>query len=286
MSNSLLYDDNETSTPGDLDKLRKDLAEATTQPSKEATKEQVAKEESELPEKYRGKTAAEIAEMHRNAESELGRRSNELGQYKKLTDELLDLKRREDLAKGGAEEDETEEPLPAISSSDLLEDPTSAIAKLLEARDKSNEKKSQRQRQEELRAQTEAKFLEQHPDAETIVQDPAFVEWVQKSPARALLGYQAAQGDLTSGAALLAEYKARQTSDAANEEAPKDDNLEKARKATTESAKVSQTPDSSSGGKKYRRLDLIRLKLEDPEAYGDENFQREIMQAYAEGRVI
>ena len=152
MSNSLLYDDNETSTPGDLDKLRKDLAEATTQPSKEATKEQVEKEESELPEKYRGKTAAEIAEMHRNAESELGRRSNELGQYKKLTDELLDLKRREDLAKGGADEEETEEPLPAISSSDLLEDPTSAISKLLEARDKSNEKKSQRQRQEELRS--------------------------------------------------------------------------------------------------------------------------------------
>lgn len=283
MSNNLLFDDNETSTPGDLDKLRKDLSEASAQPPK-ATKEQVAKEESELPEKYRGKTAAEIAEMHRNAESELGRRSNELGQYKRLTDELLDLKRREDLAKGGAEEEETEV-LPKISSSDLLEDPTNAISTLLEARDKSKEKKSQRQKQEELQRTAEAKFLEAHPDAQTIIDSPEFVEWVKQSPARSLLGYQAANGDLTSGAALLAEYKANQTTDAVNEKPAKEDTLAAARKATTESAKVSQTPDSSSGGKIYRRLDLIRLKLEDPEAYGDENFQREILKAYAEGRV-
>ena len=42
MSNSLLVDDNESSTPGDLDKLRKDLTEATT--SQERPKEKAEPE--------------------------------------------------------------------------------------------------------------------------------------------------------------------------------------------------------------------------------------------------
>jgi hypothetical protein len=90
---------------------------------------------------------------------------------------------------------------------------------------------------------------------------------------------------LISGDALLKEWKASQSSQESTEVTDKEaDHLKEARKASTESAGQSSTPDAPKG-KVYRRLDLIRLKLEDPEAYADESFQREIIKAYAEGRV-
>ena len=284
MSNTLLVDDNDQGTPGDLNQLKQDLTEAVKRQPAESVEREVPEQESALPEKYRGKSVEDVVEMHRNAESELGRRSNELGQYKRLTDELLDLKRRDDLAKGGAVQDEpAEEPLPEISSTDLLENPTEAVTRLLDARDQRNEKKQRRRDEEaEMTAQQQA-FAESHPDAQEIVNDADFVKWVGGNRSRALLGYQASQGDLVAGDALLTEWKeSRSTEEPASEET--EDTLSDARKATTESVGNSPTPDAPAG-KVYRRLDLIRLKLEDPEAYADEAFQREIIRAYAEGRV-
>jgi len=283
--NSILVDDN-TELPGNADTIRKQLNEAIAPPE---DKETSPKAEDALPDKYRGKSREEIAEMHRNAESELGRRANELGQYRQLTDRLLELKRHEDLAKGGVTPEETEQddtPLPAITGTELLENPTSAISKLLTERDKSTERK--RQREEAVKAKEEAEriFAETYPDAGQIVSDPKFAEWVKTSKARTVLGMNAANGDLVAGSALLEEWKMTQDSTETAEESakPTKDPLEDARRATTESTGQSNTPDKPTG-KVYRRLDLIRLKLEDPEAYGDDNFQREIMRAYAEGRV-
>jgi hypothetical protein len=50
--------------------------------------------------------------------------------------------------------------------------------------------------------------------------------------------------------------------------------------ATTES----RTSTSPGGGKTFRRADLIRLKMEDPNRY--ESLQDEIYAAYADGRVV
>ena len=48
---------------------------------------------TELPEKYRGKTAAEIADMHMNAEQELGRVRNEVGSMRGLISDLSAIQR-------------------------------------------------------------------------------------------------------------------------------------------------------------------------------------------------
>jgi hypothetical protein len=305
MSNSLLVDDNEigTSTPGDLEQLKKDLTEEQSQTRGGASSNDSAdKPKDDVPEKYRGKSLTEVIEMHRNAESELGRKGNELNQFKRMTDSLLDLdtKRRNDLVKGGATEDEIEEmALPEISSTELLENPTQALAKVLDARDKTTESKRTQKEQADAAAEIQAKFVEAHPDADVIANSPEFIEWVAQSNSRSLLGYHASRGDLVSGDALLSEWKALNSdtaTDTTEEDQATEDNvtvtrnvqddpgLAAARRATTESTGQSQTTDAPVG-KIYRRLDLIRLKLTDPEAYGDEGFQREIMKAYAEGRV-
>lgn len=289
MSNSLVVDlDND---PGDMDSLKKDLASAVTQTKDETPP---AGDESDLdnavPDKYAGKTTAQVIEMHQNAEAELGRRGNELGQYKTLTDQLLDVKRSDDLRKGGApEEDIPGIKIAEVDSTELIADPTKVLTDVVT--DALNQDRENRNKDEQnsLAAKTQQAFNDKHPTAGDIANDPEFIKWVQASPSRALAGYQASQGDLTSGDALLTEWSQVQdaSKDVEDEDPPKKEtnpNLAAARRASTESTGANQTADAPTG-KTYRRVDLIRLKLQDPEAYADEGFQKEILTAYAEGRV-
>lgn len=287
MSNSLLVDLDNDEKPGNSAAVKKQLAEAVTASNEEEDKPAEAPDPDDLPEKYRGKSRKELAEMHMNAESQIGRVGNEIGQYKDLTDRLLQLKRSEDLQKGGADPDDIDdEPEITLTSTELLDDPTSAVSKLVEAKlarqNRLREKKDAESRLEEQQRE----FATKHPDAESIANNQEFITWIQNSPTRSVMAVNASKGDLLAGDALLTEWKDMQKAveDSKEAEPKEDSNLDKARQASTESRGVSQVSDAPKG-KVYRRIDLIRLKLEDPEAYGDENFQREIMKAYAEGRV-
>ena len=282
MSNSALVDTKNDEKPGDVEALKKELAAAVTKPEATEAKEPPAEDE---PEKYRGKSREEIMQMHQNAERKIGQTGNELGQYKQLTDQLLNLKRREDLAKGGAEPEEEDEPLPTITQTEILDDPNAAIAKAVEARLSRAERRKERQAQQTQEEQLQQAFQQRHPDAEEIAGSEEFQAFVAKSPSRQMLAAAAINaGNLYAANTLLDEWKATTSSE--KEDTPdQDDRIEAARKAATVSTGASTASDAPKG-KTYRRLDLIRLKLEDPEAYGSEAFQNEIMKAYAEGRVI
>ena len=273
--------------PGNVEQLRKDLSEAVVAgnpPPKKA--EPDPPEPKDVPEKYKGKGVDDVIDMHRNAESALGRASNELGQYKQLTDQLLNLKRQDDLLKGGASEaDIEEEKLPEVSSTDLLDNPTEAVAKVVDARLTADARKRKKDDDDAAALEAQNRFADKHPDAAEIANNPEFVKWVQESPLRFRAAREAYEGDSIAGIELLDEYKAsRSEASTEDDEANDDPNIAAARKAATVSAGASQTTDAPKG-KIYRRLDLIRLKLEDPEAYADPGFQSEIMSAYNEGRV-
>lgn len=275
--------DNLNNEPGDLNQLKKDLNEAIQKPAEQPVEEPAP--EAKKPSKYDGKSVDDVIDMHRNAESALGRTANELGQYKQLTDRLLDLKRTDDLRKGGADPaDIEEEPLPELTSTDMLDNPTEAVAKVVDARLKRSELQRQREDAEAAMEAASAEFAEKHPDAGEIASTPEFVEWVKASPLRRRAAMAAYNKDFSAGSDLLDEYKASRKPQ--EEEKPVDNEaaLKEAKKASTVSQGSSQTGDIPQG-KVYRRLDLIRLKLEDPEAYSDPAFQQEIMAAYAEGRV-
>lgn len=283
MSNSLLVDlDN---TPGDLAALKKDLNDEVQSVNQRKADRKETPPEDDIPEKYRGKSVHDVIKMHQNAESELGRRGNELGQYKSLTDQLLSLKRADDLRKGGAEEEEIEDiKLPKVSSTDLLDNPADVIGNLVKEALNQERQRTRKQADKKAEEDLSSEFASKHPDAVEVANSPEFIEWVNKSPSRALAGYNAAQGDLRAGDALLTEWKELRKETPTEDPKPQSDPLKEARKASTESAGANNTPDKPTG-KIYRRLDLIRLKLEDPEAYADPEFQRQIMLAYAQGRV-
>ena len=287
MSNSTLVDIKNEDGTGNLDKLRQDLTEAITATDNDRKETEAAEKqlhsEDVIPEKYRGKSIEDVIKMHQNAERKIGQTGNELGQYKQLTDQLLDLKRREDLAKGGAEPEE-EDDLPKITPSDILDDPDAAVARAVEARLNRAERKKERQSAEEQAVRLQESFAARHPDAADIAEDPEFQQFVQKSPSRQMLAAAALNaGNLFAANVLLDEWKSGRSSEETHE-GQSEPAIEKARKATTISSGSSHASDAPAG-KVYSRLDLIKLKLHDPETYQSEQFQNEIMRAYAEGRV-
>jgi hypothetical protein len=287
MSNDALVDIKSSDVPGNAERVKKELAEAAAGNRKASDREEKKLEQDDIPEKYRGKSIDDVIQMHQNAERKIGQTGNELGQYKQLTDQLLDLKRRDDLAKGGAEAEEEDEPLPKITQTEILDDPDTAIGRAIEARLSRVERKREQKAEATQAEQLQTAFAARHPDAQEIAQDPEFQEFVNKSQSRQMLAAAALNaGNLFAANTILDEWKASrsQNSNESSEDENTDPNLEEARKASTLSTGASNTKDAPTG-KVYNRLDLIRLKLEDPEAYGSEVFQQEIMKAYAEGRV-
>ena len=91
---------------------------------KAETAPKVEPKESELPEKYRGKTASEIADMHMNAEQELGRVRNEVGTMRGLISDLSAIQRP--VAAQPAEEVSVE-----VSGDELIADPVGSISKVV-----------------------------------------------------------------------------------------------------------------------------------------------------------
>ena len=247
--------DNEDEMPSELQAEEKKLADSV---------EQVT---NDLPDKYRGKDLNDIIKMHQEAEKLIGKQAQEVGEVRKLADELI----KQNLS-GNRQNAEVE---PEI---DFFEDPKKAVQNtinnhpdVLAARQASQEFK---------KMQIQQKLSAEHPDFTQIVQDPDFANWVKSSPIRIGL-YAKADGefDYDSANELLSTYKqlkgvkTKQTSDAG----------EVSRKQNLRAASVDSGGTGESGKRVYRRADLIRLKMTDPQRY--ESLSDEIMAAYAEGRV-
>jgi hypothetical protein len=274
-------------TPGNLSSLEADLTAAVTasqsEPAKAAPVEEKQSAASSLPEKLRGKSLDDIAQMYINLESTYGRMANDLGQQRKLTDRLLDLKRAEDLGKQQPKAVE-------VSTSEFLERPTETLEKFVSSREaaKGDEYGQRMAALESSLAQQ--RFEQKHSDGLALANDPAFVAWVQKSKIRTKAAQQAYNGDWTAADELLTEYKEQAGTPAAKVVDVKDpaaaaEALNAARAAGLDTSGSGSDGSSKSAGKIYRRADLMKLRIEKPDAYYDEGFQAEILKAHAEGRV-
>jgi len=246
------------------------------EPQVEQTQEPVAQEETEevLPPKYKGKSLDEIVKMHQEAEKLIGRQAQEVGEVRKLADELI--KRQLD----------TKQEVPAAKEDeiDFFEDPKKAVNKavethpaILEARQQTLALKQQ---------QTLTKLQQDFPDFQQTVADPSFAEWIKASPVRMRL-YAAADADFDfdSAAELLTSWSYVKPKAAPVQQAVPSQEARAAQKAAVKAATVDVGSNSvgNTSSKVYRRADLIRLQLEDPDRYMQ--LQDEIIAAYSEGRV-
>lgn len=256
----MLVDDNEDIGGGsELEAVEQQVQQQTQAPDPTPS--------FEVPEKYKGKTAEDIIKMHQEAEKLIGKQAQEVGEVRKLADELI----KHNLST--KQQTVVEEP-----EVDFFEDPQKAIRNTV---DKHPDVLAARQATQEFkRMNIQQKLAQTHPDFQQIVQDAGFAEWVKASPVRLGL-YAKADGeyDFDSANELLSTFK--QLKQVQTKQVAAVDNT--ARQQSLKAASVDTGGTGESSKKVYRRTDLIRLKMTDPARY--EDLQPEIMAAYAEGRV-
>ena len=230
--------------------------------------EQKIEQKPELPEKYREKSLDEIVKMHQEAEKLIGKQAQEVGEVRKLADELI----KQNL---GSRQQQTRQEEPEV---DFFENPQKAVQRtvdnhpdILAARQVTLEMK---------RSQIQQRLAQEHPDFGEIAKEQDFANWVKSSPIRIKIFEQADSGyDFDSANELLSTYKQLRS---VKQKQTSDDG-EITRKQNLKAVGVDVGGSGESSKKVYRRADLIRLKMQDPNRY--DALSDEIMAAYAEGRV-
>ena len=226
--------------------------------------------EEELPAKYQGKSLQDVVQMHQEAEKALGRQSGEVGELRQVVDQFIQSQTQ--LTQQNAPQQEPTEDV------DFFTDPEQAVSKAIE--NHPSVKQTQELNQQ-LKAQTALAQLQQkHPDVETIMKDPKFVEWVKGSKIRTqLLAYADQAYDFDSADELFTTWKERQQVVTQTAEMEK-----QGRKKAVKAASTGNTRGSNPVSKKiYRRADIIKLMRTDPDRY--QSLSEEILTAYKEGRV-
>ena len=238
--------------------------------------------QDDIPEKYRGKSLADIIEMHKNAESELGRKNNEIGLVRKLADELIGVRALELKAR----DNQQEAPKP-LTADRLLDNPEEAITSVV--------KREAHQRTENLERTVKTleadlmveRFEKKHPGFTQTMNSPEFGEFVKGSNFRRKLAIAAAEGDFDAADELFSMYEevAKAPTDQGKQQSQGAD-VEAARKASlakSGGSSASGVVPSGNGKKVWSRSELIEMRIKRPEEF--DMRQEEILEAYREKRV-
>lgn len=283
MSNIVV--DADTQVPADVEISNVDESTITDTTTAEDIMDQVAEavdaseatESSEIPSKFAGKSTEEIIDSYTNLEKELGRKAQEVGELRKLSDSFLQA----EVART-KQNPQDNTPLETKDNDvDFFDDPNRAVNNMIENHPKFQE--FQQFQAQQAQAGAEARLKQTHPDFTDVIKDTAFQEWVQDSPIRMQMFQAADAYNFDAANELLTNWKDRSMISKTQEVKEKAEvERKEALKAGTAESRTSSG--SSKGGKTYRRADLIRLKMENPSRY--ESLQDEIYNAYAEGRVV
>ena len=255
------------------EQVNEELDELENQETEDSQTETEESPKVEIPEKFKDKSIEDIVEAYVNLEQEFGKRNNEVGQLRKLTDQLLNLELEQKKQTESAPEPEVD-----VSADDLLDNPKSTVDSLVENNPKI--KQLENALTKTLRDQQKREFESQHPDWTDVVSSPEFQGWLAESPIRLKMFIEADKSyDYATGSELLTLFKSLK-------KASIDTTVEKDKEKRKEDLKASKTGSSGTGAsskKIYKRSDLIQLRISDPDRFNA--MQDEILLAYQEGRV-
>ena len=248
--------------------------ELTTDSIENPVQEEESQEtESNVPEKYQGKSVEQLVQMHQELEKFSGKQSTEVGELRSVVDSYIqnqtELSQQEAPLK---QQDKTEDV-------DFFVNPQDAVNQAIENHPKIKEAEAYtlQAKQQATLAQLKSK----HQDLEAVLQDPNFANWIKGSKIRTKLFVQADQQyDYDAADELFSLWKERTQVVQQTAQAEK-----QARKNAVKSATTGNARGTSEGTRKkiYRRADIIKLMKTDPERYN--TLSDEILQAYSEGRV-
>ena len=252
---------------------QEEISQVTEQTQEPQVQEPPAQEPEVIPEKYKGKSVEDIVKMHQEAEKMIGRQAQEVHEVRSLADQLL---------KQQLESNKTKQTTEQTQEEDFFTDPQSAVNRTV---DQHPAVLAAKQASLELKKmQTGQQLAAKHPDYVEIAQNADFQNWIKASPFRIDLFTKAdADFDFPAADELLSTYKelrqVKSTQQASQMQAVE----AKAQDTALKAASVDVGGSGEVSRKVYRRADLIKLKMTDPDRYMA--LQDEIMDAYATGRV-
>ena len=251
-----------------------DAVETTLEKELQPVKEKVVKQPVEetiedTPEKYRGKSAKEVIEMHQAAEKLIGKQGSEVGELRRVVDDFIQTQTSKE-----SQTTETE-----VAPEDFYENPAQNVKREIDNHPAIKEAKQAAL--EMKRSSTLTRLNAEYPELESTVQDPAFAEWIKSSKVRSELYNRAeVHFDYDAAKELLGNWTDKQERITKVEKSSKIDKDNQLKVASVGS-EGNNEPVSK---KKYRRSDIIKLMQTDPDKY--DALSDEIMAAYQEGRVI
>ena len=252
-------------------------------PSSEVERElqeaQVQDAINNIPAKFQGKKFEDVVDMYTNLEKELGRKGQEVGELRKITDQIL----QSQFANTQERQEPEEKP-------DFFDDPERAVKAVIERELAPLRQEKEKSRQQQFQANLQNTF----PDYEQILSSPDFAEYIQASPYRLKMYQDADNWNWEAANELLSAYKLTKKQTAAptpeldlpNLDEPKRELTpeERAKRdADLRAASVEKGSTGETTRKVFRRADLGRLLQTDPERYYA--LEPEIRKAYREGRV-
>jgi hypothetical protein len=248
-----------------------DISEFDTVATDIKQQESAAKEESKsviediLPDEFKGQKPSEIAKQALFYRTQMGKQANELGEVRKLADELI--------------KSQLHKPTEQVVSDeiDIFENPKEAIRRAIEQNPMVQSAALQADNSRKALAQQQ--LVSKHPDFGQIVQDTGFTEWIGKSKIRQQLFQQANNYDVDAADELFSTYKELRTT----RQAQVSDVEKAARGKAMAAAGVDSGGSGETSKKIYRRTDIMKLMTRDRKKY--DAMQDEIMLAYSEGRV-
>lgn len=255
------------------DELEQEISDASTKADerKEAG--------GELPERFKGKSAEEIAQSYMELEKLNSRQAQNLGQLRKTADDLLALQLRE--VKHGQDKPTTK----PVESSDLFDDPDTAIRNVAKQEADTRVKALEAELMNERAARAKGEFTKQFPTWEQDVHNPEFIDWINEKPHRVRLARDADSGDFGAAETLFGTYYDQR--EAKQAKVSKEERRQKVKEVTLESAGAG-APDLET---KYSRTALMEKRL--AAKRGDRNADHwlrsnaeSIAIAYEEGRIV
>ena len=264
----------------DYARKQEDELETEIQEASEASESRQAENSVEIPERFKDKSIEDVIKSYTELEKAYSRQGNDLGEYRKLSEQLLALE-----SAGGSKETETQSE--DISIDALYDDPKGTIEKVVSQRVSGLEQQLQQERFTARLKQMNSKYDGWQEEVRT----PEFVNWVQEwanTPVRQRLVMQGDQGDLDAAEeVLLSYYEKKQLAQQARQSERKAKRDADLAKGTLESGSP-DSPESETTFSRKKLLDLrIRAKQGDRKAseFLKEN-QVDIARAYAEGRLV
>jgi len=252
---------------------RLESEETTSKEAQQPGTQNLDDEDAEVPSKFQGKSVDDVLSSYQNLEQQYGKQGNELGELRKLADTLI----QKNLQEAQSQQVQREED--ALTEDDFHENPLRAVRRVVEEALQPIKGAINQTHADSTMQRLQTK----HPDVEKIVNDAQFQQWVMTSSPRQDMWLKASNGDFEYADELFSQYKElnQSTHDKQTEHVQKE--RERELQAATTVSGGSSADAGSSGLPIYKRTELIRLQIQDPQRYAD--LASEIYKAYEQGRV-